>query len=251
MRSVFPSVGEDVVGALHARRAGWVSAQQYGTTLVQQARAAGVEFLSGEVVGLDVEDVRCRAGCQLLPLCASNAKLTGCGLAVVQGCVTGVHWTEGLAEGDTLNGGNGQVQTIKTGTFVNAAGPCLNQVHRMLPGDDGMDPAVLDACAEGGVARPADATPRWLPLRNHLHAKVIFRDTQGAVPRDSPMMIYADDQKIWHEADEDEREWLTEALGEPSAAKLLGTASPGVHLRPYAHDSLLLLWECVVVLCCA
>lgn len=40
-----------------------------------------------------------------------------------------------------------------------------------------------------------------------------------------------------------EREWLEEALGASSAQKLLGTARPGVHLRPYAHDSLLLLWE--------
>ena len=62
-------------------------------------------------------------------------------------------------------------------------------------------------------------------------------------------------------------EWLGEAMGEATAAKLLvschdiagiwvaffsrcqryrcwqGTASPGVHLRPYGPDTLLLLWE--------
>lgn len=38
---------------------------------------------------------------------------------------------------------------------------------------------------------------RWLPLRNHLHAKVIFRDTLTKVPRHAPMMICADELNIW------------------------------------------------------
>ena len=36
---------------------------------------------------------------------------------------------------------------------------------------------------------------------------------------------------------------MQEALGAQTTDKLLGEASAGVHLRPYAHDSLLLLWE--------
>ncbi|KAK7254954.1 FAD dependent oxidoreductase [Aureococcus anophagefferens] len=125
-----------------------------------------------------------------------------------------------------------------TPRFVNAAGPCLNAVHGLLPGRDAMAPEVARAL---GVDAPGDG--RRLPLRNHLHAKVVFRDAAGAVPRDAPMMISLDPQTIWPVDDDDERAALAEAFGEAAAAKLTGTAGPGVHLRPYAHDALLLLWE--------
>ena len=59
-------------------------------------------------------------------------------------------------------------------------------------------------------------------------------------------MIYA--IRKFNEADEDEREWLTEALGEPVPQNCWA-----LHLQGYTsdrtHDPLLLLWECVIVLC--
>ncbi|KAH8082140.1 FAD dependent oxidoreductase [Aureococcus anophagefferens] len=189
VRRAFPAVGGDVVGALHARRAGWVSAQQYGAALVAAARELGVEFATGEVRAVDFEGGRVAAA-------------------------------------------------LATPRFVNAAGPCLNAVHGLLPGRDAMASEVARAL---GVDAPGDG--RRLPLRNHLHAKVVFRDAAGAVPRDAPMMISLDPQTIWPVDDDDERAALAEAFGEAAAAKLTGTAGPGVHLRPYAHDALLLLWE--------
>ena len=211
VRRAFPAVGGDVVGALHARRAGWVSAQQYGAALVAAARELGVEFATGEVRAVDFE----------------------------RGRVAAVRYADaGAAHGDAALPGGAPTHALETQCFVNAAGPCLNAVHGLLPGRDAMAPEVARAL---GVDAPGDG--RRLPLRNHLHAKVVFRDAAGAVPRDAPMMISLDPQTIWPVDDDDERAGLAEAFGEAAAAKLTGTAGPGVHLRPYAHDALLLLWE--------
>ena len=50
----FPYVTEQAVAALHARRAGWFSAQQLGRYLFETARQRGVRFESGRVSGVDV-----------------------------------------------------------------------------------------------------------------------------------------------------------------------------------------------------
>jgi len=49
---LFPDVTPDALGALHVRRAGWLSAQQLGAWLLGEARKAGVEVLSLAVTGL-------------------------------------------------------------------------------------------------------------------------------------------------------------------------------------------------------
>ena len=48
----FPFLSAKVVAALHVRRAGWFSAQQLGTYLLEQSRLKGVQFLAGKVVGV-------------------------------------------------------------------------------------------------------------------------------------------------------------------------------------------------------
>ena len=50
----FPSLTERAVAALHARRAGWLSAQQLGRCLLETARGRGVRFESARVIGMDV-----------------------------------------------------------------------------------------------------------------------------------------------------------------------------------------------------
>jgi glycine/D-amino acid oxidase-like deaminating enzyme len=45
LRKHFPGISEQAVGALHVRRAGYLSAQQLGTYLLERARDAGVTFL--------------------------------------------------------------------------------------------------------------------------------------------------------------------------------------------------------------
>ena len=262
VRAAFPAVADDVVGCVHARRAGWVSAQQFGAELVNAARALGAEFATGaDVVGVDV----------------------------VAGAVDGV-WVER----------DGRRERWGADAFVNASGPNLNAVHGLLPGADRLAPGVAAACGleageggrrpalklgrRGGAATPrtrldprrrrgpgdasrsaaaprprgrrldprrrrdpADgvaATPlagRRLPVVNHLHAKVIFRDVRRAVPRDAPMMISLDPCVIWDNAGDYDS--LAETFGASRAKKLCDVAGPGVHLRPYGHDALLLLWE--------
>lgn len=56
----FPFVSEETVALLHPRRCGWLSAQQLGMYLLQQARAGGVELLAGKVRAVSVEKNRVR-----------------------------------------------------------------------------------------------------------------------------------------------------------------------------------------------
>lgn len=188
-RLAFPVVGENVTAALHARRCGWLSAQQMGMDILNESKAMGVTYVNGQV--------------------------------------TAVAAPSGTVETVTIAPSDGSAAyDIATPVFVNAAGPALQAVHKLLPGRDGH-------ATDGG---------RELDLHNELHAKVIFRDVNGVVPRDSPMMIWADSQTVWDD-DGEGVEWIAEAFGETMAAKLLETAPAGVHLRPYGHDSLLLLWD--------
>ena len=58
IRKHFPYVTEKAVAALHARRAGWLSAQQLGMYLFETARSQGVRFESARVTGVDTENGR-------------------------------------------------------------------------------------------------------------------------------------------------------------------------------------------------
>jgi len=54
----FPYLTERAVAALHARRAGWLSAQQLGMYLLETARSRGIRFESAHVTGVDVANGR-------------------------------------------------------------------------------------------------------------------------------------------------------------------------------------------------
>src|SRR5262245_42345982 len=54
IRRHFPYVVDDTVALLHARRCGWLSGQQLGMHLLELARRAGAELMTGQVVGVDV-----------------------------------------------------------------------------------------------------------------------------------------------------------------------------------------------------
>ena len=49
LRVHFPFLADDVVAVLHARRCGWLSAQQLGMVLLERARVAGVRLVRGRV----------------------------------------------------------------------------------------------------------------------------------------------------------------------------------------------------------
>jgi glycine/D-amino acid oxidase-like deaminating enzyme len=56
IRRHFPYFAPETVAVAHARRAGWLSAQQLGSVMLETARERGVKLLRGTVVGVDAAD---------------------------------------------------------------------------------------------------------------------------------------------------------------------------------------------------
>lgn len=61
IRQIFPFVSQRAVAMLHIRRCGWMSAQQLGAYLLDQAKARDVEVLEGRVRRVNVEGGRVRS----------------------------------------------------------------------------------------------------------------------------------------------------------------------------------------------
>ena len=61
IRAHFPFLAPDMISVLHARRCGWMSGQQLGMYLLDEARAMGVVLLAGRVTGVDVTGGRVRS----------------------------------------------------------------------------------------------------------------------------------------------------------------------------------------------
>ena len=53
IRRHFPYLAPETVALAHARRAGWLSAQQLGMVMLEAARERGAKLLRGKVVGID------------------------------------------------------------------------------------------------------------------------------------------------------------------------------------------------------
>jgi sarcosine oxidase subunit beta len=175
IRRYFPYLNPESLAALHARRCGWFSGQQLGMVMLEQARDAGVRFLSGRVAAVDTTGGRVRS------------------VRVATG------------GGDEL---------IATECFVNAAGPLVNDVGRLL----GLD----------------------LPIFSELHLKLALEDRLGVIPRDAPLVIWEDAQLLPWSAEE------RAALAESEETRyLLAPFTGGVHFRPegsHAAQTVLLLW---------
>ena len=110
--------------------------------------------------------------------------------------------------------GPGGVETIATPRVVNAAGPYLAHVGRLL----GVD----------------------LPVFCERHARIAFGDVLGAVPRGAPLLIWTDPVRLAWTHDE-----RVELGRSPGHRRLLGALPAGVHGRPEGPgDSpmVLLLW---------
>ena len=61
IRRHFPYLAPGTVAVAHARRAGWLSAQQLGMTMLEAARERGVKLIRGKVVGVDCSAGRVRS----------------------------------------------------------------------------------------------------------------------------------------------------------------------------------------------
>jgi sarcosine oxidase, subunit beta len=125
--------------------------------------------------------------------------------------VTGIHLRDGRIREVKLESGG----SIRTDIFINAAGPFLGDVGELMR--------------------------VRLPVFNELHQKAALKDTQQIIPRDAPLLIWDDAQKLsWSE---EERDLLAE---DPEMKALLGELPPGAHTRPEGGpDSpiVLMLWE--------
>ena len=62
IRRHFPYLAPETVAVAHARRAGWLSAQQLGMVMLEAARERGVQIVKGRVVGIDTAGGRVRCG---------------------------------------------------------------------------------------------------------------------------------------------------------------------------------------------
>lgn len=175
VRRHFPYLAPDTLAVLHARRCGWLSGQQLGMYQLERAREAGVRLLTGRVEAVDAAGGRVRA-------------------------------VRVAAAGGTVE--------IATAHFVDAAGPFVGRVARLL-----------------GVE---------LPVFCERHAKVALDDARGAVPREAPMVIWTDPVRL---------PWAGEERAELERVEayrhLTGEMPAGVHGRPEgAGESriVLLIW---------
>jgi sarcosine oxidase, subunit beta len=133
------------------------------------------------------------------------------GVRLLRERVTGLDKQSGRVQAVRLESGG----SIKTNFFINAAGPYLREVGRMLEVE--------------------------LPVFNELHQKAAFKDTRRVIPREAPLLIWTDSQKLPWSAEE--RELLLE---EAEMDILLDELPPGAHTRPEGGpDSpiVLMLWE--------
>ena len=169
----FPYLTDNVVAALHVRRAGWMSAQQMGMLMFNEAKSLGVNFKLGKVTHIGVNN-------------------------------NSINTIE-------INSN----ERIKTGIFINAAGPFFKDVGLLCNLN--------------------------IPVFTELHLKVAIHDHLKVLNRDAPLMIWDDPQYLeWEEEDlkslaaDAETRWLTEPF--PS----------GAHTRPEGgpdSDIVILLWE--------
>ena len=171
----FPYLSKDVVAVAHARRCGWFSAQQLGMTMLERAKECGVRLIAGRVEAVETRGGRVQAVCV-----------------------------------STIGGST----AIATPRFVDAAGPFVNHVARMLGAD--------------------------LPVYSERHVKLAFNDHLDVVPREAPMLIWTDPVRLpWSD---EERAEIAQS-GEDRY--LLGEFPSGVHGRPEGGAGshiLLALW---------
>jgi sarcosine oxidase, subunit beta len=156
-----PYLSPHTKAVLHVRKAGWFRARDLGMWLLGQARGTGVELRQARVI-----DVEHKSGV-----------------------------FDVVLESDAGR------STVRTPSFVNAAGPFLNRVHQWIGAD--------------------------LPIAWELHWKAAFADDLGVIPRSAPLVILSDTQRL--EWTDEEAALLAETL---DGQRLLAELPGGAHIRP-------------------
>jgi len=125
--------------------------------------------------------------------------------------VTAVDVENSRIKGVRLSSG----ERVDSPIFINAAGPYLKDIGRLLSID--------------------------LPVHTELHLKAAVKDPLGVVGREAPLLIWTDPQSLPWEVEE------REALAEDEETRWLTESFPsGVHTRPEGggeSQTILMLWE--------
>jgi sarcosine oxidase, subunit beta len=136
------------------------------------------------------------------------------GVTLVDGRVEAIDTGGGRVQGVAVQGRDG-ARTIWTPRVVVATGPFLQPVGRLVGAE--------------------------LPVYSERHLKIAFSDELGAIPRDAPMLIWADPIRLaWSE---EERAELAESNAH---RRLLDQLPVGVHGRPEGaagSATVLALWN--------
>ncbi len=136
------------------------------------------------------------------------------GVTLVAGRVVGIETAGGRVTGVRVAETGGSERKITTGRLVLAAGPGLAAAARLL----GLE----------------------LPVFSELHCKAWMEDGLGKIPRDAPLMIWEDAQRLPWSSEE------RELLACDDATRFLTDEMPaGVHLRPEGSGGsrgMLILW---------
>lgn len=95
IRQRYPFISQQAVAMLHTRRGGWMSAQQLGMCLLEQAKEHGVKFLKGRVRNVTVkagqiETVHVNSGEELIRISTRNFVIAAGPLAKQVGAMIGV-----------------------------------------------------------------------------------------------------------------------------------------------------------------
>ena len=132
------------------------------------------------------------------------------GVRLLEGRVTAIEVERGRVRGVRVATAASEA-TIATRCFVNAAGPFLRPVAQLLRLE--------------------------LPVFSELHVKMSFRDHLGVVPRDMPLLIWEDPQRLpWTE---DEAALLRESA---ATCWLTHEMPAGVHMRTEGAEHVIILW---------
>lgn len=172
IRTHFPYLSSDVTAVLHARRAGWLSAQQYGMLLLEQAKAHGVRLLQDRVTGI----------------------------SKAAGAVDGVHLASGTELATSLFVNAAGPRLAEVGEMLELSLPIFNELHMKASISDPLgvvgrdapllidvDPQVLAWSAEEREWLLGDEETNW--LLGELPAGAHVRP-EGAGEADSILMLW-------------------------------------------------------------
>lgn len=267
LRRDYAFLAPELQAGLRAHNAGWVSAHTMGISMLEEASATSsssskgcVDVIRGAVTGFDVAGGR---------IAAVRYQPGAWGATGADG-----HTLPDAAAAAASSQDKAAALSLSCRAFVNACGPFLNSVHiamcEALEGGSSSSNSAGSATSADAAAgqhqglsltakakalsrlaalRPpsasyAPSSPHALPLVPEVHAKVVFRDTLRAIPRDAPMTICNDAIELpWSG---EEAAAIRDSLPPQLAQRLLSPLPAGAHFRPYGgpgSDVVLMLWE--------